>query len=304
MIAHSCRRLERLTIAIGGLEALTAARRRRRRLLAHTFGNDRLGQAIRTILPDLPQICIALGAVGTVPAELPALGPIGAITITIATVLAIHTVAAKFTALGPVEAALAIMALAAVTMLLIAAVAAVVLLAAVVALLPRLIEVARLAGRLTLGLGHLTQIRLALAALPEILAFVLAEVIARVERIARHHRAARHRQATGEGIAAALAHLLLAEAHDDAVVVLGVLHVILRQHGIAGRQRITRQRHVFFSDMRRRAAELHIRARALEASGQRILRLAIAAATSAVLLSLPHWLPFLQFYLSIRASPW
>lgn len=61
--------------------------------------------------------------------------------------------------------------------------------------------------------------------------------------------------------------------------------------------RITRQRHVFLGDMRRRATEFDVRTGALKAACQRILRLAVTisippAAAPVVLLTLPHGLPF------------
>jgi hypothetical protein len=99
-------------------------------------------------------------------------------------------------------------------------------------------------------------------------------------------------------ISAALAHLLLAVGHDDAIIMLGVLEIILRQNRVARRLGISRQRHVFLGNVGRCAAQLHIRAVTFEAPRQRILAFAlliavlivIAAAASAVLLSLPHGL--------------
>lgn len=100
-------------------------------------------------------------------------------------------------------------------------------------------------------------------------------------------------------LTAALSHLLLAERHDDAIVVLGVLEIILRQHGIARGLRVARESNVLFRDMGGRAPQLDVRARAFEAPRQGVLPLAIliviivvvvAAASSAVLLSLPHGL--------------
>src|SRR5581483_3143771 len=46
--------------------------------------------------------------------------------------------------------------------------------------------------------------------------------------------------------------------HDDAVVVLGMLKVALRGDGVAGRESVARERHVFLGDMRRGAPDLHI----------------------------------------------
>lgn len=61
-------------------------------------------------------------------------------------------------------------------------------------------------------------------------------------------------------------HLLLAVGHDDAIVVLGVLQIVLCQHRVSGRQSIARQLHVFLGDMRRRAADFRFRAAAFIAS--------------------------------------
>ena len=47
--------------------------------------------------------------------------------------------------------------------------------------------------------------------------------------------------------------------HDDAVVVLGMLQIILCQHPITGRLRIARQRQIFLGNMRRCPANFNIR---------------------------------------------
>lgn len=99
-------------------------------------------------------------------------------------------------------------------------------------------------------------------------------------------------------ISTALSDLLLAKRHDDAIIVLCVLQVVLREHRVAARLRVPGEGHIFFSDMSRRSAQLDVRPRAFEAARQRILALAaliaaiaiIAPASSAVLLSLPHGL--------------
>jgi hypothetical protein len=102
-----------------------------------------------------------------------------------------------------------------------------------------------------------------------------------------------------------LAYLLLPVSHDDAVVVLCVLEIILRQHGIASRLSVPGQRHVFLGNMSGRAAQLHIGTVALETPRQRVLAFAlliiliVAAAASAVLLSLPHGLRSQPFQLFI-----
>lgn len=97
---------------------------------------------------------------------------------------------------------------------------------------------------------------------------------------------------------------LLAIGHDDAVVMLRMLEIVLGKHPVTGRLRVPRQCHVFFRDVRRRSPDLHIRTVRLKAARQRVLTLAalalitlmiaaiIAAATATVLLMLtwPHWL--------------
>ncbi len=125
---------------------------------------------------------------------------------------------------------------------------------------------------------------------------VLAEIVAHGDRLAEARRARTPRSVLD--VAAALRHLLLAERHDDAVVVLGVLEIVLGQHRIARRLRIPRQRDVFLGDMSGSTAQLDVRPRTFEAARQRVLALAVlivvivvvTAASSAVLLSLPHGL--------------
>jgi hypothetical protein len=102
-----------------------------------------------------------------------------------------------------------------------------------------------------------------------------------------------------------LAYLLLAVSHDDAVVVLCVLEIVLSQNRIAGRLSVPGQGHVFLGNMSGRAAQLHIGTVALETPRQRVLAFAllivliVAAAASAVLLSLPHGLRSQPFQLFI-----
>jgi hypothetical protein len=96
---------------------------------------------------------------------------------------------------------------------------------------------------------------------------------------------------------------LLAIRHDDAIVMLGVLEIILSQHRIAGRLRVARECQIFLGNMRRRAANFYVRAVRLETARQRVLLMlpvAIVAlmivvaiiiwptATAAILLTLPH----------------
>ena len=99
----------------------------------------------------------------------------------------------------------------------------------------------------------------------------------------------------------------LLRRHDDPIVVLGMLQVVLGHDNVAGRLRIARQRHVFLGDVGRVAANLHARSIALIVARERVLSAAVdvalaaltmivaavivTAAASAVLLSLPHWAP-------------
>lgn len=61
-------------------------------------------------------------------------------------------------------------------------------------------------------------------------------------------------------VAALLHLLLLAERHDDPIIVLGVLQIRLGEDGVSGRLRIASKRHVFLGYMCRIAADLHVRA--------------------------------------------
>ena len=91
--------------------------------------------------------------------------------------------------------------------------------------------------------------------------------------------------------------------HDNAVIVLGVLEIILAKNQIAGADGVTRQGHIFFSDMLGGATDFYIRTTRFEAARQRALPLACttaatstttcAASATAVLLllSLPHEAP-------------
>ncbi len=86
---------------------------------------------------------------------------------------------------------------------------------------------------------------------------------------------------------------LLAIRHDDAAVVLGMLQIVLCQHRIARRLGVARERDVFFRYVRRGAADFHVRTIGFKAPRKRIVvaafAIAVAAASAAVLLSLPHW---------------
>src|SRR5262249_46458138 len=86
---------------------------------------------------------------------------------------------------------------------------------------------------------------------------------------------------------------LLAVGHDDAAVVLGMLEIVLGQHWIARGLGIACQSHVFLGDVRRSAADLYVRTIGFEAARERVvvvptLAVVVAAASAAILLSLPH----------------
>ena len=117
---------------------------------------------------------------------------------------------------------------------------------------------------------------------------VFVAVVLTVDKIAGRLRTTNHAALD----VTALLHVLLAEGHDDAVVVLCVLQIILGEHRIARRLGIMSQRNVLLRNVRGSTPDFHIRTVALETASQRILALAIASATTAVLLSLPHGLPF------------
>ena len=93
---------------------------------------------------------------------------------------------------------------------------------------------------------------------------------------------------------AALLLQLVAIGHDDAVVVLGVLQIVLGEHRVAGRLRVASERQVFLGNMCRSAPDFHVGTIGFETARKRILALSIpvviVAATAAILLSLPHCL--------------
>jgi hypothetical protein len=194
--------------------------------------------------------------------------------------------------------AAAITAVAAVTILaVIAVVTAMTLALLLTALVTRAAIVETLAiivPRLTLVAARGLRLRHGAEIAAHFVAILVAELIAHrawlAERTAVTHAAVLH-------IAAALSDLLLAEGHDDAVVVLGMLEIVLGENGISARLRVSRKRQILLGNMGGRAADLDVGPGALEAPRQRVLTpavlvvvviIVVAAATSAVLLSLPH----------------
>jgi hypothetical protein len=153
-------------------------------------------------------------------------------------VIAIVTVTAIVAIIPLVAVAVAIAAVVVViivvievaVMLAIAAVTVLVLAAAVVVV--ALVIHARL-----MIVAHL---RLVLRLHIAVITFVVAVVLA-IHRIARRGAAVQP--------VATLGDLLVAEGHDDAVVVLGVLQIVLSQHRIARGCRIAGERHVLFGDV-------------------------------------------------------
>jgi hypothetical protein len=151
------------------------------------------------------------------------------------------------------------------------------------------------------------RVRLPTLSLGAVFAFFVAEIV-----IHRHRLAEPSGTRTPHSVldvAAALRDLLLAEGHDDAIIMLGVLQIVLSQYRIAARLCVARQHDVLLCDMGRRAAQFDVRPRAFEASRQRVLTFAVliaaiaaviivvaTAAASAVLLSLPHGLHSRQLW--------
>ena len=93
----------------------------------------------------------------------------------------------------------------------------------------------------------------------------------------------------------AFLHLRLG-ACDDTIIVFGVLEIVLGNHAIAGALGVAGELRVFFGDMLRSTANLHIGAGAVIGPGQRIAALAVeivvivistAAATAAVIVTTP-----------------
>jgi len=91
---------------------------------------------------------------------------------------------------------------------------------------------------------------------------------------------------------AGLLSCLLTIGHNDPIVVLGVLQIILGQYWITGSKRITRQGHVLLSNVRRRTPDFNVRTvRFIAACQWIVVSLAVTPTPSAILLSLPHSLP-------------
>lgn len=138
-----------------------------------------------------------------------------------------------------------------------------------------------------------------------IIAIILAKTVTGFQRVTGHHLPIARRHAAR---IATLGDLLLAVGQNDAIIVLSVLQIILCEYGVARRLSIARQSHVLLGYVGRGAAQFDVRPIALKAAGGRVLAFAVAilmavivvvivairvaAATSAVLLSLPHGLPF------------
>lgn len=164
----------------------------------------------------------------------------------------------------PIPAVTAISTIAVVTVIALAAItiaeAALVAIAAEVPIVTPAAALVRpgmaslLMPRLGLRLEHRRRLQ---AVVEQIVAVLLAEVLATFARLARPP----HAVAVGE-----LAGLtqLLAIGHYDAGIVLGVLKVILRQHRVARGLGVSRQRKILLGDMRRGAPDFHVRPVGLE----------------------------------------
>jgi hypothetical protein len=106
----------------------------------------------------------------------------------------------------------------------------------------------------------------------------------------------------------ALLHLLLAVGDDHSVVVLGMLQIVLGEDRVTGGLGISGEGDVLRRNICRRAPDLHVGAVRLEAARERVLPFAVmltmatmaaiattaaaAATPTAMLLTLPHRLPF------------
>jgi len=127
-------------------------------------------------------------------------------------------------------------------------------------------------------------------------------LLARVAEIGAVHTAMALAVAVGH--IAALLHLLLAVGDDHAVVVFGVLEIVLGENGIARGLRVPGEGDVLGGDVGRRTPDFDVRAIRLEAARERVLPFAVmmtmaaiataaaAATPAAMLLTLPHRLPF------------
>jgi hypothetical protein len=92
-----------------------------------------------------------------------------------------------------------------------------------------------------------------LVALPKIVAVVLRRLVP-----IHPFRAARPHPRSRAIHFARVLHLLLAVRHDDAIVVLSVLQIVLSQYRITRRLGIARKRQVLLGDVRRRATNLNV----------------------------------------------
>jgi hypothetical protein len=140
--------------------------------------------------------------------------------------------------------------------------------------------------RVTLGLGCRERLREAVVA-----GHVVVGV---VEALTAHVTGAAH-AAVATAVHPGFVRLieLVAVGHDDAVVMLGVLQIVLSQHRVSRRLGIARQRQVFLRNVSGGTADPLGRAVRLEAARQRIVValpaiIVVAATSAAVLLSLPH----------------
>ena len=259
------------------------------------------GTVAKPILP------LTLGAICLLAITLRALAlsPVAALGLAIVSIAALAPVVE---ALLAVELAILALPLAAILEALVAITetALIVVVALGAVLLP-------LVGPLSLGpLGRLFCRKTSdyrLFAMPEIVAATVVIGIIVVDGVASQPHAGVDIATGGaSGDFAALLHLLLAVGEDDAIVMLCVLEIVLCQHRVAGRLRVTGKRDVFLGNVGGRATHLHIGTVGLETPRQRVLALAVvitivviarvsaivvmATTATTMLLSLPHGLPF------------
>jgi hypothetical protein len=108
---------------------------------------------------------------------------------------------------------------------------AVLIMASPLALEPLIVD-----SRLGLVLAHANEGRLRVA----FLALLLREFVGGLHGIVGHEGSMTAHPAIHP--LASLGHVLVAEGHDDAIVVLGVLQIVLRQHRIARGRGVARER--------------------------------------------------------------
>jgi hypothetical protein len=230
-------------------------------------GRLRRGVGSETTVPAIAEFAIASGTIG---ALIPLAAAIAALLLPVAAISMRPAIVAisVFTRTIPVIPLAAELAVATIIALTVAIMTVVIV--TLIPIVPGTIVVAVL----MIEIARLLLVRSFAARLlrldAELIAVVFTGLIA-VAVTRPGKRMSAGRTVIAERIHATLLRHLLAITQDDAIIMLGVLKIILSEHGVAGGQRITRQRNIFLGDMRWGATDLHVRTRALEAPHQGIL---------------------------------